>query len=178
MAYGIVELLSVQAHNNDAMNYTFVSTDDIENGSIVTMGTRVTSNEDEFNAVKPTTATLADQFYMIASPIRVLTTLGDDSQFVDLTMNPKAFYNVAGQTMDGVALKLHDRVRLSEDAIAGTKSSNTYIVATDGTYQLTWGAAAISGLSLKLLGTSYFTIADGFGSQRVTAYDFIVEAVA
>jgi hypothetical protein len=178
MAYGIVELLSVQAHNNDAMNYTFVSSDAIENGSVFTMGTRVTSNDDQFNAVKPATAALADQFYMAASTIRVVTTLGDNSQFVDLTMNPKAFRNEAGEPIDGVALKIHDRVRLSEDAIGGSKSSNTYIVATNADYQLNWAAAAISGLSLKLLGTSYFTIADGFGSQRVTAYDFIVEAVA
>ena len=56
---------------------------------------------------------------MAASPIRVITTLGDGSQFVDLTPNPKAFINVAGQPIDGVALKIGDRVRLSEDAIGG-----------------------------------------------------------
>lgn len=178
MAYGIVELLGVHAHNNDADNLTFVSTDNIENGSIFTLGARVSGNEDQFAAVKPATATLASQFYMAASPIRVITELADGSQFVDLTPNPKAFINVAGQPIDGIALKVGDRVRLSVDAIAGTMSTNTYIVATNADYQLNWAAAAISGLSLKLLGTSYISIADAFGSQRVTAYDFIVEAVA
>ena len=89
MAYGIVELLSVSAHNVDAENITFVSSDNIENGSIFTLGTRVTGNEDQFNAVKPVTANIAKQFYMAASPIRVITTLGDGSQFVDLTPNPR-----------------------------------------------------------------------------------------
>lgn len=179
MAYGIVELLSVAAHNVDAYNVTFVSSDNIENGSIFTMGTRVSGNEDQFNAVKPATANLAKQFYMAASPIRVVTTeAGDGSKFVDLTPNPKAFINVAGQPIDGIALKLGDRVRLSTDAITGSISTNTYAVATNDDYQLNWASAAISGLSLKLLGTTYISVADGFGSQRVTAYDFIVEAVA
>ncbi len=177
MAYGIVELLSVSAHNVDAENITFVSSDDIENGSVFTLGTRVTGNEDQFNAVKPATANIAKQFYMAASPIRVITTLGDGSQFVDLTPNPKAFINVAGQPIDGVALKIGDRVRLSEDAIGGSKGSNTAVVATNADYKLNWGAA-ISGLTLTLLDTTYISVADGFGSQRVTAYDFIVSAIA
>lgn len=177
MAYGIVELLSASAHNVDAGNITFVSSDNIENGSVFTLGTRVTGSEDQFNAVKPATANLAKQFYMAASPIRVITTLGDGSQFVDLTPNPKAFINVAGQPIDGVALKIGDRVRLSTDALGGSKSSYTHVVATDNTYKLTWGAA-ISGLSLELLGTTYISVADAFGSQRVTAYDFIVKAIA
>ena len=53
---------------------TFVSSM-IENGSVFTLGTRVTGNEDQFNAVKPATANIAKQFYMAASPIRVITTL-------------------------------------------------------------------------------------------------------
>lgn len=177
MAYGIVELLSVAAHNTDSYNVTFVSSDNIENGSIFSMGTQVTGNQDQFNAVKPATANLAKQFYMAASPIRVITTLGDSSQFVDLTPNPKAFINVAGQPIDGVALKIGDRVRLSADALAGAKGSYTNVVATDGAYKLTWGAA-ISGLTLELLGTTYISVADGFGSQRTTAYDFVVKAIA
>lgn len=177
MAYGIVELLSVSAHNVDAENLTFVSTDNIENGSVFTLGARVSGNEDQFAAVKPATANLATQHYMAASPVRVITTLGDGSQFVDLTPNPKAFINVAGQPIDGIALKIGDRVRLSADALAGAKGSYTHVVATDGAYKLTWGAA-ISGLSLELLGTTYISVADAFGSQRVTAYDFIVKAIA
>ena len=179
MAYGIVELLSVAAHNVDAYNHTFVNTsDDIENGSIFTMGDRITGQEEEYTAVKPATANLAKQFYMAASPIRTVTELADGSKFVDLSPNPKAFINKAGQPIDGVALKLGDIVRLSVDAVAGTKSTNTFVVATNDAYKLTWAAAAISGLSLKLIGTSYVSVADGFGSQRVVAYDFRVDAIA
>lgn len=184
MAYGIVELLSVSAHNVDAENVTFVSTDNIENGSIFTMGTRVSGNQDEFNAVKPATANLAKQFYMAASSVRIVTTVaGDSSQFVDLTMNPKAFINLAGQPIDGIALKIGDRVRISADGLGGTYvgtgSVTTHVVATDGAYKLTWATAAISGLSLKHIGTSYISVADSaIGTQRVTAYDFVVDAIA
>ena len=183
MAYGIVELTSVAAHNVDAQNITFVSSDNIENGSVFTMGTRVSGNKDEFNAVKPATANLAKQFYMAASPVRIITTLADGSQFVDLTMNPKAFINVAGQPIDGVALNRGDRIRISADGLGGTYvgsgSVTTHVVATNDAYKLTWATAAISGLSLKHVGTSYISVADSaIGTQRVTAYDFVVEAIA
>src|SRR5574344_1738234 len=118
MAYGIVELLSVSAHNVDAENFTFVSADNIENGSVFTLGARVSVNEDDFAAVKPATANLATQYYMAASPVRLITTLSDASQFVDITHNPKAFINVAGQPIDGIAHKIGDLVRLSADALA------------------------------------------------------------
>ena len=45
MAYGIVELLSVAAHNVDSYNVTFVSTDNIENGSIFSTGPIVTGKQ-------------------------------------------------------------------------------------------------------------------------------------
>jgi hypothetical protein len=76
-------------------------------------------------------------------------------------------------------LCIGDIVTISADGLAGTKSSNTYVVATAGAQKLTWGASAVSGVSLKLLETTYFSIADGsIGTQRVTAYRFVVEAVA
>ena len=177
MAYGIVNLLDVAAHNVDAYNKTFISSDNIENGSIFTMGAPVSGQEDEFAAVKPATANLAKQFYMAASPCRVVTTV-NGNKFYDLVKDPRAFINVAGEPIDGIALKVGDVVRLSTDAITGAISTNTYAVATNADYQLNWAAAAISGLSLKLLRTTYISVAGSFGSQRVTAYDFIVEAVA
>lgn len=179
-AYGIVELLSVAAKNVDSYNHTFKSdADDIENGSIFTMGDLVTEDGNEiYKAVKPETANLAKATYMAASPIRVITELADGSQFVDLTMNPKAFINKAGQPIDGILLRQGDKVRLSKEAVGGSKGSNKFIVATNGQYKLQWAASAAEGgaLSMALVNDKvYFSIpTGGIGTQRTEAYDFIV----
>lgn len=173
MAKGIIIPLSTQAKNIDALNKTFVSNDNIENGSIFTMGT--INTDGLYNAVKPVTANLAKETYMACSPERVITVLPDGTEFVDLTMNPEAFENVAGHPIDAIALKVGDKVRLSKDAVAGTKGSNTVVTATNGAYKLTWAAEAGSGLTLTLVADSYISIGKGgLGTQRVPAYDFIV----
>lgn len=172
---GIVIPLSVAGQNIDSLNHSFVSVDNIENGSIFTMGAVKSGNSDLYEAVKPATANLGEQTFMAMSPIRIVTTLPDGTQFVDLSLNPQAFENVAGQIIDGVALQVGDKVRLSVDAIAGTKSSNKFITATNGAYKLTWAAEAGAGLTLKLVEDSYISVATGdIGSQRVASYDFIV----
>jgi hypothetical protein len=181
MAYGIVLPLDVAALNIDASNKTFISSDDIENGSVFTLGAVVSGQEDEFAAVKPITANLAKQFYMAMSPERVVTTI-NSQKYYDMVKDPRAFINVAGEPIDGVMLKIEDTVRLSSDALAGTYvgsgSVTTHVVATNEAYKLTWATAAISGLSLKHIRTTYISVPSALGSQRVTAYDFIVDAVA
>lgn len=177
--YGIVELLSVAGKNVDAYNHTFKSdADDIENGSVFTMGDLVVEDGNEiYKAVKPATANLKKATYIAASPIRVVTELADGSKFVDLTMNPKAFINKAGQPIDGVLLQRGDKIRLSKEAVGGSKGSNKFIVATDSQYKLQWAASEAEGaLSLALVNDKvYFSIPTGeIGSQRAEAYDFIV----
>ena len=177
--YGIVELLSVAAKNVDAYNHTFKNdADDIENGSVFTMGDLITKDGNEiYKAVKPATGALNGMVYMAASPIRVITELADGSKFVDLTMNPKAFINKANEPIDGVLLQKGDKVRLSKEAVGGSKGSNKYIVATNGQYKLQWAASSSAdALSLQLVNDKvYFSIPTGdIGTQRTEAYDFIV----
>ena len=173
MAKGIVIPLSVQAKNIDALNVSFVSTDNIENGSIFTRGE--INSEGLYKTVKPATANLTKQTFMACSPERVVTQLDDGTEFVDLTLNPQAFENVAGHPIDGIALQVGDKVRLSVDAIGGTKGSNKFITATNADYKLNWAAEAGTGLTLELVADSYISIGTGnIGSQRVVAYDFVV----
>lgn len=178
-AYGIVELLSVAAKNVDSYNHTFKNNDDdIENGSVFTMGDLITEDGNEiYKAVKPATGSLKGLVYMAASPVRVITELADGSKFVDLTMNPKAFINKAKEPIEGIFLQRGDKVRLSKEAIGGSKSSNKYIVATDSQYKLQWASASSEdALSLQLVNDKvYFSIPTGeIGTQRTEAYDFIV----
>jgi hypothetical protein len=181
MAYGVMIPLAVAAKDVDSYNKTFIGSADIENGSVFTLGALVSGQEDEFAAVQPATANLAKQFYMAASAIRPVTTI-NGNYFYDMVQDPRAFINLTRQPIDGIALKLGDEVLLSADALAGSYvgsgSVTTHVVATDGAYKLTWATAAINGLSLKHVATSYISIGDALGSQRVTAYRFIVEAVA
>ena len=173
MAKGIVIPLSVQAKNIDALNVSFVSTDNIENGSIFTRGE--INSEGLYKTVKPATANLTKQTFMACSPVRVVTQLDDGTEFVDLTLNPQAFENVAGHAIDGIALQIGDKVRLSADAIGGTKGSNKFITATNADYKLNWAAEAGTGLTLELDKEFYIPLGTGnIGSQRVVAYDFIV----
>lgn len=173
MAKGIVIPLSVQAKNIDALNVSFVSTDNIENGSIFTRGE--INSEGLYKTVKPATANLTKQTFMACSPERVVTKLDDGTEFVDLTLNPQAFENVAGHAIDGIALQVGDKVRLSADAIGGTKGSNKFITATNADYKLNWAAEAGTGLTLELDKEFYISLGKGnIGSQRVAAYDFIV----
>jgi len=52
-------------------------------------------------------------------------------------------------------------------------SSNQFVVATNGALQLTWAAAAGAGLTFRLLGAKYISLATGaIDTQRVTAYEF------
>jgi len=181
MAYGIVQLSAAAADNIDASVKTFISSDNIENGSVFTLGAAVSGQEDEFAAVKPATANLAKQFYMAVSPTRVVTVI-NGNKFYDMVKDPRAFINVAGEPIDGTMLKIGDVVLLSADALAGSYvasgSVTTHVVAADGAYKLTWATGAISGLSLKHTRTSYFPVPNAIGSQRAVAYEFIVDAVA
>ena len=74
--------------------------------------------------------------------------------------------------------QLGDIVTMTADGLAGTKSTNTFVNATDSTGGLkpVWGASQTSSVfSMELIETTYIPLADGsIGNQRVTAYKFVV----
>jgi len=181
MSYGVLIPNRVASMNVDSYNRSAVSASDLENGMVValTSGKSATAGETElWTAVQPATANLASGLWMIYSPELVLTISGS-AQFSGIDPNPQNFINKATRPFDIFKLQVGDIFTITGDVITGTKSTNTYIVATDSDYQLNWAAAAISGLSCKLLGTTYISIPDGgVNSGRVTAYQFEVVALA
>ena len=88
------------------------------------------------------------------------------------------FINKSGKVFSAFKPKVGDIITLSTDAISGTKSSNGYVVAVNNAAKLTWGASAISGLSLALLKTTYISIGNAAlaGTNRLTSYLFEVVA--
>lgn len=179
MTHAVMIPNRISAMNVDAYNRSIKSaTDDLDNGNVVVVASKsTTAGEGEvWLATKPATATLAAGLWMVGSPEIVVT----GSQFRNIDPDPRNFFVAQGKVGDAFRLQVGDIVTLTADALAGTQSSNTFVVATDASYKLTWNASAISGLSLKLLSdTAYVSIPDGsIGTQRIAALQFVVSALA
>lgn len=181
MAHGVLIQNDVQAMNIDAFVRSAVcATTDIDNGNVVALtGISSTAGQGEvWVAATPATANLNAGLWMACEP-EVVVTVSGTSKYKGIDPDVRNFYNAKGEVFTVNKLEVGDIVTLTDDALAGTKSTNTYVVATNNTAKLTWSADAISGLSLKLIDTTYISIADGsIGTQRTTAYRFYVEALA
>lgn len=173
---GVVIQNQVRAMNVDALNRTAKSASAIENGHVFNLLTRsaVAGEGEVWVATAPATGALSN-LWMACSPEIVVT----GSKYKGLDPDPRNFSHAIGDMIDCFKPEIGDLITLNDDALTGTKGANGYVVATDGDFQLNWGASAVSGLSLKLIETTYFSIGLGsIGTQRVTAYLFEVVAVA
>lgn len=170
---------AVAAKDIDAWNRSAVASVDVDNGNIVILTTRSsTAGEGEvFNAVTPSTSDGLTGVWIVGEPEVVLT----DGKYKGLDPNPQHFYNVAGDVFTVFKPALGDIITLTAEGLAGTKSTNGYAIAVNSTGGLkpVWNSTAGSGVfALKLLETSYISIADGsIGNQRTTAYVFEVVAL-
>jgi hypothetical protein len=169
MAYSIAILGSVAAKNIDSLNKTAkYASAALENGNVVVLGDKSTAagESDVFVAGLPATATLTtDIYYMVyEAPIPVTA-----SKYKGLTDDPREFNIAAGAIFNCYRPFVGDEIVLSEDGIAGEKSTNTYIAPANGTGELTW-AANTTGASLayKLEGATVISV----GNERVTSYKF------
>jgi len=177
--HGVLILNEVQATNIDALNKSVVATVDMDNGNVFSLsGKSTTAGQGEvWLAATPATASLTN-LWMACEPEVVVTVTGT-KKYKGINPDVRDFYNVAGDVFSAFQPKVGDIITLTPDALAGTKSTNGFVVATNNTAKLTWAASAVSGLTLTLLGTTYISIADGsIGTQRQTAYEFLVSAVA
>jgi hypothetical protein len=181
MAHGILNLDAVTSMNIDAYNRSAVSADDLDNGNIFALDAQDTGTElsEVWDVIKPATGAHLTNLWMAAEPEAVVTYSGT-SAYKGLDPDPRNFYIKASQVFRAISLKVGDVVELSADALAtGTGAASAYAVATNGTYQLTWASAPVSGLSLTYLATTYISLADGsIGTQRVSMYKFAVTAIA
>lgn len=181
MAKSVMFPIKTSAQDVGALIETFVHTADIDNGTVFVKGalsTDVDKSEVYTLSLPATGAGLANLYMAYTSEDNIITG-ADGNQFKVGDLNPKNYTNYAGYAFNGFKLTVGDRVKITADGLGGTKGTNTFVVATNGTEKLTWAAAAISGVSLKLVKESYFSIPEGgIGSQRTVAYVFEVVAVA
>lgn len=176
MTYSVIVQNKVMAHDVGSLNRSAKPAANIENGWAVTLSSKstVAGEEEVWLATIPTSGTL-DGLWIVASPEVVLTVSGT-KQYKGINPDPQDFINLSGKVMDAFKPQIGDIITLTGDAITGSKSSNTHIVATDSQYEFAWaGSAAGSTLSLLLLRTTYIPIPDGsIGTGRVVAYQFEV----
>jgi hypothetical protein len=180
MAYGMINLNAVQAMNVDSLNRSAVCADIVENGNLVILASMsATVGESEvWTATKPATATLSGG-WVVADP-EVVVTYSGSSAYKGLDPDIRNFRIPAAQIFRAIKLSIGDIVELSADALGtGAGAESAWAVATDATYELTWASAAVSGVSLKYLKTTYVSLATGAigETQRVAMYKFQVTAV-
>jgi len=176
MANGIIEKTNMAATDVASYNRTVVSASAVENGSVLSLGAlSSTAGEDEvFVGVAPTTGDLSNLW--IAATPEVVVTAG---KYKGLDPDPRNFTNAIGDMIAMAKPQMGDMIKLNADAVAGTISTNTFVVATNTAQKLTWAAAAVTGLSLKLRKTTSMSIGTGaIGSHKIVAYLFEVVAVA
>ena len=177
MAYGYIIPVKVAAKDVDAFNRSAVSDAVMENGFVGVASTKSsTAGEKEvFSFVTPTTGNLSHLWMAYESPV-VIT----DSKYKGIDPDPRNFSIAIGDVFSIFKPQIGDLIAMSADALAGTQSTNTFVVATNTADALTWASAAVSGLSLKLIDDSYWvSIGLGtIGSQRLALDLFEVQAVA
>jgi len=176
MAYGVIVPEKIAAQDVQAWNRSAVAATDYEQCSVgYFSGKSSTAGESEvWTITAPVTAHLFD-LWMMFEPEIMLT----NEKYKGLDPDPRNFLKHDGEIFSVFKPQVGDLILMTADAVTGTKSTNEYVVATNTAQQLTWAAAAVSGLSLNLIEEDYISIADGsIGGQRVTAYRFEVTAIA
>lgn len=145
----------VAAHNIDALNRTFVATEDLENGSIFTLTERSTTDgEDEvWKVAKPTATSLG--VWMAKSSEVTITTVGEGDyalQMKGIVEDPRMFTNVKGLVGDCFKPQVGDMIEMTLG-----DDTDKYLVA-DVAYKLKVASAAGDGFAMHQVGTSILHI--------------------
>lgn len=177
MAKSILIPTLTAAKNIDALNRSFVAEADLDNGNVFVKGDLSTEAGESqvYEATTPATGSLSG-LWMAYSPEDVVLTDALGNQFKVGNLDPRAFTNTAGVVFSGFKPQVGDLVLISADGIEGEAAA--YAVAAAGSNKLKFAAAAVEGLSFKVVETTYISVAsaNNIGSQRVTAY--LLECVA
>ncbi len=176
MAHNVMVPNAVAAMNIDAFNRSGVCASAVDNGNLVVLSAlSATAGESEvWTALVPSTANGLTGLWMVGEPEVVVT----DSKYKGLDPDPRNFFVAATKVFSCFRPQIGDIITMTADGLAGTKSTNTFVNATDTTGGLKplWGATQTASVfSMKLLETTYISIGTGaIDNQRVTAYKFQV----
>jgi len=168
MAYGVIQPVAVAATNVDSYNRSCISASIVENGWLVDLLTKSTTEGEAelWTATVPATANLKG-CWMVYDPEIVMT-----GYYRGLDPDVRNYRIPAAQTFSAFKLVEGDLILMSADCFDGAIGVNTHANATDGTLIPTWGASqSDDAISLKKIATEYMSIGTGaMDTQRFTAY--------
>lgn len=175
--YNVIIKRHVAAFNVDALNRAIKCEDDLANGAIVALaGKSTTAGESRVWVAEAPADDDATGLWMVASPEVVTLTDALGNEYKGLTVDPRAFVNIAGKVADAFKPQKGDIIWIAPQDVSGTISdTNKYLIPTgDGTaYTLTASSTAGDGFCLELIGESTVEIPDGnIVKNLVTGYDF------
>jgi hypothetical protein len=186
--HGICLPVRTMATDIDSYNRSAISASaDIDNGTVFQLLTQDTTAADGqkevWYATIPTTANSGLKNLWMAYSPEVVTVISGSNKFKGIDADPVHFVNSQGDIIDAFMPQVGDLIKITSDALGGTKASVSYthVVATNNVYLLTWATSGISGLSLKWLETSYISVPTAGAiseTERRTAYLFEVSAIA
>lgn len=160
------------ARHIDTLNASFVHTADLENGSVFQKGSisDVAGESQVYDVAVPATGAGLKHLWMAFSPEDIITVDGAGNEYKLGQRDPRAFTNVAGLVFSAFKPQVGDKIKISAAGISGVKGTNNYVVAANGATKLAFSASIISGLTFRIIETTYFSIPSGTPSQRETAY--------
>ena len=177
MAHNVMIPNAIAAMNIDAYNRSGVCASAVDNGNVVVLSAlSTTAGEAEvWTALVPSTSNGLTGLWMVYEPEVVVT----DSKYKGLDPDPRNFSVAATDVFSCFKPSLGDIITFTADGMSGAKGgSDTHVNATNSTggLVLVWGTSQTASVfSMKLISTTYISIADGsIGTQRVTAYKFEV----
>lgn len=179
---GFILKSAVSAHTDQALNRRGIfASAELDNGSVMQLLTQSTDADKSrvWVATAPAATTGLQNLWMAATDGVVSITVGGKTYRGLSNDFVRDFTNPAGSIIDFFKPQVGDIIELDAAAIGGTKGANTFVVATATEKKLQWGAAAVSGLSLKLIADTFVSVGTGaIASQRVVTYKFEVVAIA
>lgn len=153
----------VAAKNIDALNRSFkldaTVANNIDNGFVF-----ADNGLDEPQVRKVAKPTVAKGLWMACEPEDAVVTDAMGNQYRVGALDPRAFTNAAGRVFSGFMPKKGDLITISAEGISG--SAADYAVVTADNFQLAFAAAAVEGLSFKVVESTYISV----GATRVPAY--------
>ena len=176
MTHAICVPNKIAATDIDALNRVAYSTDDIDNGWVLSLTGRSARAGESEVWIAHHSATLTDK-WMAYSP-EVVSVVSGSNVFKGIDADPLNFYHVAGDMIDIFRPAIGDIITLTADALTSS-TTNTYVITVSGAYTLAWSGIVAVGLTLKYLETTYVSKPTGAISetQRVAAFKFEVVVV-
>lgn len=140
MNHAVIVKSQTASSNIDAYMRNAVAEDDLDNGNIFILETQRSDggvDNEVWEATAPVTGKLAG-VWVACSPwtkVRRGEVIGD----------PREMYNEKGKVFDAAFLQPKDVFTVTAEALGGTAGDNKYVVATNGSFKMTWAAEPVAG---------------------------------